>query len=87
MSKPKNKTDWFVYVLRCADNSLYTGITLDIKRRISEHSRGQGSRYVRRKLPVKLVYKESHPSKSKALKREIEIKQWTRPMKLAFIKK
>ena len=78
---------WFVYVVRCRDGSLYTGITLDIRQRIAEHSRGQGSKYVRSRLPVRIVYAEKYTSKSKALKREYEIKCWSRLQKLVLIKR
>jgi len=67
---------WFVYIVRCADNSLYTGITTDVERRIEEHNTNNkiGSKYTRIKRPVILVYKEEALSRSEALKREREIK-------------
>ena len=77
---------WFLYILRCGDDSLYTGITTNIVRRIGEHSKGKGSRYLRGKLPVKLVYQESCDSRSSALKREAEIKKFPRKKKLAMVK-
>ena len=76
---------WHLYILQCSDKSLYTGIALDVKQRVREHAAGRGSAYVRSKLPVKLVYQESCRSRSSALKREAEIKQWTRREKLALI--
>jgi len=79
------KQIWHVYILRCSDASLYTGITNDLPRRISEHNRKKGSRYVQAHLPAELVYKELHKTKSKALKREAEIKRWTREKKLVLI--
>ena len=66
---------WFVYMLRCKDNSIYTGITNDLKKRIETHLSGNGSKYLRGKLPLKLVYKESFQDRSTASKREIEIKK------------
>jgi putative endonuclease len=67
---------WFVYILRCSDGSLYTGITTDVKRRVEEHNEGKkGSKCSRSRLPVKLVYEEKVPDRSRALKREIEIKR------------
>lgn len=74
---------WFVYILRCADNSLYTGITIDINRRIEEHNQNDkiGSKYTRVKRPVILVYKEKIASRSKALKRETEIKRMSHQQK------
>ena len=66
---------WFVYMLRCKDNSIYTGITNDLKKRIEAHLSGTGSKYLRGKLPIKLVYKENFLDRSDASKREIEIKK------------
>ena len=66
--------DYFVYILRCRDGSLYTGITNDLDKRLKAHSEGRGSRYVRRKMPFELVYVEKIGEKSNALKRELEIK-------------
>jgi len=76
---------WFLYILKCKDNSLYTGITTDVERRVNMHNNKKGSRAIRGKLPAKLVYTEKHPSHSKALKREAEIKAWPRPKKLLLI--
>src|SRR5438552_8797145 len=77
------KTDgtWFVYLLRCADGSLYTGITNDVPRRIEQHNAGTASRYTRSRLPVILVYQESQASRSHALKRELAIKGLSRQEK------
>ncbi len=80
------KPEWFVYIVECADRSLYTGVALDVAERMAEHSRGKGSRYVRSKLPIKLLYRENCSTKSKALKREAAIKKLPRPAKLAFLK-
>ena len=80
------KSKWHLYILQCSDKSLYTGIALDVERRIREHTAGKGSAYVRSKLPIKLVYREPCRNKSSALKREAEIKGWTRRGKLAFLK-
>jgi len=66
---------WFVYMLRCKDNSIYTGITNDLKKRIETHQSGNGSKYLRGKLPIKLVYIENFEDRSTASKREIEIKK------------
>ena len=78
---------WRVYIIRCKDNTLYTGITTDISRRITEHNRKKGGNYTKTRLPVTLAYSESHPTRSKALKREAQIKNWTREKKLSFLKK
>ncbi len=77
---------WFLYIVRCKDRSLYTGIALDVKRRLREHSEGKGSRYLRGKAPLRLVYTETFPNRSKASKREAQIKRWPRKKKLALIK-
>ena len=78
---------WFVYILKCKDNSLYTGITTNIYRRLNEHNFGKGAKSLRGKLPVKLVYKEEYNSQSQARKREEAIKSWKRAYKLKLISK
>ncbi len=72
--------DWFVYIVRCADDSLYTGITKDVDRRIQEHNEGDklSAKYTRARLPVVLVHQEMCESRSAATKREIEIKLLSR---------
>ena len=77
---------WFVYILRCADGTLYTGITKDLGRRTRQHNAGTASRYTRSRRPVKLVYQESQCSQSSALKREAAIKKLTRRQKLAMVR-
>ena len=72
---------WFVYILRCADDSLYTGITNDLERRLGQHNAGTASRYTRSRLPVTLIYREQQPDKSAALKRELAIKALSRKTK------
>ena len=69
------KSDWYVYILRCTDNTLYTGITNDIKRRVDEHNRGVGAKYTRGRAPVELVFVETLPDRSAALRRELAIKR------------
>ncbi len=76
---------WIVYILQCADGSLYTGITTDLERRIAEHNAGTGAKYTRARLPLKLVYEESAKDRSKASKREAAIKKLGRSEKLALI--
>ena len=66
---------YYTYMLRCADQSLYTGYTNDIKKRVKLHNEGKGAKYTRSKLPVELVYVEMFSSKSEAMKREIAIKK------------
>ena len=87
--KPKAKPSgekWFVYMVRFADGSLYTGITKDVVRRCQQHNAGTASRYTRSRLPVKLIYQEVQPDQSSALKREAAIKAMTRREKLAMIR-
>ncbi len=72
---------WYVYLLRTRDGSLYTGITTDVERRMEEHKKGEGSKYVRSRLPFRLVYTEEHEDRSSALKREAEIKGWRKEKK------
>ena len=73
---------YYIYLLLCSDNSLYTGITNNLKKRITMHSSGKGSKYVRSRLPCKLIYTEEQEDKNYALKREQEIKSWTRAQKI-----
>jgi putative endonuclease len=78
---------WFIYIVKCSDQSLYTGITTDLDRRVTEHNESpKGAKYTRARRPVNLVYSESVKSKSEAAKREYEIKQMTRAQKLSLIK-
>lgn len=77
-----------VYILKCSDGTLYTGYTNDIKKRIHEHNchGTKGAKYTKGRRPVSLLYTEAHASKSDALKREIEIKKYTRAKKLNLVK-
>ncbi len=79
------KDAYYVYMLVCGDNSLYTGITNDLEKRVVTHNRGDGGHYTASRLPVELVYYEKHPDKSSALKRELAIKALKRKDKLALI--
>jgi UV DNA damage endonuclease len=76
---------WFIYILRCADYSLYTGIARNLQRRLEQHNAGTASRYTRSRLPVELIYQEGPTTKSKALKRELAIKAMTRKAKEALV--
>jgi UV DNA damage endonuclease len=76
---------WIVYILRCADGSLYTGIAKDVDRRLEQHNAGTASRYTRSRLPVTLAYQEEQPNQSMALKRELAIKALTRKAKEVLI--
>ena len=73
---------WFVYILLCSDNSLYTGSTNNLQKRFLSHKNGKGGRYTRSHKPIKLIYSEELSSKSEALKREIEIKSLSRQKKI-----
>jgi putative endonuclease len=76
---------YFVYILECKDKTLYTGITTDVERRLKEHKSGVGARYTKSRGVRKLLYTESCKSRGPALKRENEIKKWTKAKKLALI--
>ena len=77
---------YYVYILRCADNTLYTGWTTDLDARIEAHSAGTGAKYTRGRGPVQLAYSEELPSKPEAMQREYAIKKLTRVEKLALMK-
>ncbi|MAJ91385.1 MAG: endonuclease [Legionellales bacterium] len=74
--------NWFVYVLKCADNTLYTGITNNLKSRLIAHQNGQGAKYTKGRGPFEIFYKEKCSSRSIATKRELEIKNLKRHQKL-----
>ena len=84
--QPGSSADaWFVYLLRCADGSLYTGIAKDVSRRCDQHNAGTASRYTRTRLPVSVVYQEDQVTRSLVLKRELAIKAMSRQEKEAII--
>lgn len=76
---------WWVYILRCGDGTLYTGIALDVPARLAQHRAGTGARYTRGREPLELVYQEASASRSSATRREAAIKRATRGEKLALI--
>lgn len=76
---------WFVYVIQCVDGSFYTGSTNNLKKRFLEHKNGVGGRYTRSHKPVKIIYFEKLPTRSKALKREAQIKSWSKGKKIRMI--
>lgn len=85
-AKLKRKSGpWLVYMLRCGDGSLYTGITNDLSKRLQAHGDGEASRYTRARLPVALVYLESAANRSAAIKRELLIKRMRRREKELLI--
>ena len=75
----------FVYILRCGDGTLYTGVTDDVQRRLAAHRAGKGAKYTRGRGPLELVYTQEQPDKSAALRREFQIKKLTRPQKERLI--
>ena len=76
---------WVVYILKCEDSSLYTGVTNNLKKRVLAHQEGKGAKYTKGRLPLKVIYHEKLPNRSEALKREIVIKQLNRLEKLKLI--
>ena len=79
---------YYIYILECADNTFYTGITTDLERRVSEHnSSSLWAKYTKSRRPVKLLYFEEYENRSWASKREIEIKKLTKKQKIELIKK
>jgi putative endonuclease len=77
--------DHYVYVLRCADDTLYTGYTTDVERRVAEHDAGEGAKYTRGRTPVDLVHVEAYGSRSAAMAREHEIKALSRAEKESLV--
>jgi len=79
-------SQWYVYIIRASDESLYTGITTDVERRFNEHcGTPKGARYFRGRQPLEVVYTENHPDRSSALRRESVIKALSRVLKLELI--
>lgn len=78
--------NWTVYILECADSTLYTGITTNLARRITEHETSKGARYTHGRGPFRLKYQESHQNRAEASKREIIIKAMSRTRKFALIR-
>ena len=77
--------NWLVYMLECSDNSIYTGITNNLEERLKKHQSGNGAKYLRGRLPIKLVYKENSINRSEATKREIYIKKMSKKEKKNLI--
>ncbi|MBF0216136.1 MAG: GIY-YIG nuclease family protein [Candidatus Omnitrophica bacterium] len=78
---------WYTYILECRDKTLYVGVTKNLTERLNRHNKGKASKYTRGRTPVKMIHTEEHPDKTSALKREHELKRWTRAKKLALIQK
>lgn len=77
---------YYLYILLCSDRSLYTGIAKNIESRLKVHISGKGSKYVKSRIPFRLIYQERLSGKSSALKREFEIKSWSREEKIEKLK-
>ena len=80
------ESTWYLYILRCGDGTLYTGITTDVEKRLDAHRSGKGAKYTRGRGPLELVYRESCGDHSNALKREVAVKKLTRDQKEAMLK-
>ena len=85
LGRAEGRYMYSVYLIECSDGSLYTGITTDVERRFNEHKNGIGGHYTSSKKVVRVAYTEEHPNRSSALKREAQIKGWTRQKKLNLI--
>lgn len=79
-------SNWVLYILKCADDTYYTGITNNLDKRLSDHESGNGAKYTRGRGPLKLVFQESHNDRSSASKREYEIKKLSRLDKETLIR-
>ena len=84
-SKGTHPGTYFVYILRCADGTLYTGSTTDVQGRELTHNAGRGAKYTAARRPVRVVYFEAHDSRSAAQRREAQLKRWTHAKKEALI--
>ena len=80
------ESNWYLYILRCGDGTLYTGITTDVEKRLETHRSGKGAKYTRGRDPLELVYREDCGSHSDALKREAAIKKLSREQKETLIR-
>ena len=81
------ETVWYLYILRCRDDTLYTGITTDVEKRLEAHRSGKGAKYTRGRGPLELAYREACGTHSDALKREYQIKQLSRQEKQNLIER
>lgn len=79
------ESTWYLYILRCADGTLYTGITTDVEKRLEQHRCGKGAKYTRGRAPLELIYREECGSHSQALKRECAVKALKRQQKQALV--
>ena len=86
MENIKQQNKYYVYILECSDDTLYTGYTTDLGKRIEAHNNGKGAKYTRVRRPVKLAWSKQYKTLSEALKKEVEIKKLSRKEKLQIIK-
>ena len=84
-AEPPSRGSWWVYMLRCGDGTLYTGIALDVAARLAQHRAGTGARYTRGRAPLALVYQEPAPDRAEASRREAALKRLSRTAKLALV--
>jgi putative endonuclease len=84
-NEPASSGPFFVYIVRCSDDSLYVGHTRDVDARVQLHNDGRGAHWTANRRPVRLVYQEPQPSRQKAVARERQLKRWTHAKKLALI--
>ncbi len=81
----EDSNKWYVYILKCSDGRLYTGMTNDVERRFDEHKTGKGGHFTRAFGVKSILFKEEHPTRSEAMKRESQIKRWSKAKKRALI--
>jgi putative endonuclease len=86
LNQIKAGQDWYFYIVKCRDDSYYSGISNDVKHRIEMHNKGKGAKYTSSRRPVKLVYSEKFLNQSEAGKREWQIKNWSKAKKELLIK-
>lgn len=85
MNRSSPPKPWSVYILKCADDSLYTGISNDVQARLKAHENGKGAKYTKARRPLTLIYQEPAKNRSEASKREAEIKKMPRALKVALV--
>ncbi|MGH7273041.1 MAG: GIY-YIG nuclease family protein [Nitrospiria bacterium] len=86
LNSMKKDKPWYVYMVRCKDGTIYTGISNEVEDRINKHNSGQGAKYTASRSPVTLIFQEKHRDRVSAMKREIRIKTWSRGRKEALSK-
>lgn len=81
----KKLSEWFVYIVKCSDETFYTGVSTDVEKRVKTHNTGKGAKYTKTRRPVELLWTKKVSSKSEALKLEYKIKQLNRKQKMLFM--